>query len=208
MDERRIGDVNCHRPQNLLLSVGLAPDAFNYPKEENPAAMSRAFVVVAVSLALAGCSTGSEPADKAEEETAVARVIDGDTIETSAGERVRLVQIDAPEVGDDECYAREATAALRDLLAPGTSIRLEADERLDDVDRFGRLLRYVHLGEQNVNLELVRRGAAAVWFFEGDRGRYADELLAATQEARDAGRGLWGACPAARLDPGHALETD
>ena len=106
--------------------------------------MSRAFVVVAVSLALAGCSTGSEPADKAEEETAVARVIDGDTIETSAGERVRLVQIDAPEVGDNECYAREATAALRDLLAPGASIRLEADERLDDVDRFGRLLRYVH----------------------------------------------------------------
>jgi endonuclease YncB( thermonuclease family) len=167
------------------LSVDLAADAFNYPKEENPAPMTRVLVTLAAALTLVGCSTASERADKAEPETAVARVIDGDTIETENGDHVRLVQIDAPELGDNECYAREATTALRDLLAPGTAVRLEADERLDDVDRFGRLLRYVHLGEQNVNLELVKRGAAAVWFFEGDRGRYADELLEATQEARD-----------------------
>ena len=167
--------------------------------------MSRYFAAAAAILALTGCSTGSDAAD---EETAVARVIDGDTIETDAGERIRLVQLDAPELQDDECYAQEASAALGDLIPPGTEIRLEADPSLDDVDRFGRLLRYVHRGEKNVNLELVRSGAASVWFFEGDRGRYADELLEAARQARDAGRGLWGACPTAELDPERAVDTD
>ena len=166
--------------------------------------MGRYFAVGAAILALAGCSTGS---DAAREETAVARVIDGDTIETDDGERVRLVQIDAPELGDEECYGREASAALRTLVPPGTEIRLEADPGLDEIDRFGRLLRYVHRADTNVNLELVTSGAASVWLFEGDRGRYADELLEAAREARDAGRGLWGACPAAELDPERGVDT-
>jgi endonuclease YncB( thermonuclease family) len=46
-----------------------------------------------------------------------------------------------------------------------------------------------------------------VWFFEGDRGRHADELLAAAEDAERAGRGLWGACPAARLDPERGVDT-
>jgi micrococcal nuclease len=167
--------------------------------------MRRAVAAVTAVLALAAaCSSGSEPAAG---EVEVARVIDGDTLETADGERVRLVQIDAPEVGDDECYAHEATAALSDLAAPGTAVRLERDPRLDDTDRFGRLLRYVHANGRNVNLELVRRGAASVWFFDGDRGRYAGELLAAARAADGAGRGLWGACPAATLDPEHGVET-
>jgi micrococcal nuclease len=167
--------------------------------------MRRVFAAGVAILALAGCATSSETAA---EETAVARVIDGDTLETSDGERVRLVQIDAPERQEGECYAAESTAALADLIPAGAEIRLEADPRLDDVDRFGRLLRYVHRGDTNVNLELVRRGAASVWFFEGDWGRYADELLDAARGAEDAGRGLWGACPAAELDPERAVDTD
>ncbi len=180
------------------------PDGFNYPKEENPRHGLVLFAAVAAILALAGCSTGS---DSAAEETAVARVIDGDTIETDSGERVRLVQIDAPELGESECYASEASAALGDLLPPGASIRLEADPRLDDVDRFDRLLRYVHRDGTNVNLELVRRGAASVWFFQRERGRYADELLAAARTAREAGLGLWGACPSTPFDPERGVET-
>jgi micrococcal nuclease len=166
--------------------------------------MRRLFAVAAAILALAGCSNGS---DAAAEETTVARVIDGDTIETGNGDRVRLVQIDAPEADEGECYAEEAAAALGNLVPPGTAISLESDPRLDDVDRFGRLLRYVHTGEENVNLELVRAGAASVWFFQGNRGRYADELLDAAREAERAGRGLWAACPAAALDPQRPVDT-
>ena len=89
------------------------------------------------------------------------RVGDGDTLDVESGERVRLVQIDAPELGQGECYAREARRELERLAAPGAPIELERDARLDDQDRFGRLLRYVHAGDVNVNVELVRRGSAA-----------------------------------------------
>lgn len=127
----------------------------------------------------------------------VSRVIDGDTIALTSGQRVRLVQIDSTELGTGECYSRKAAQVLRSLLPAGTTIRLEADPRLDRVDRYGRLLRYVHRGRLNVNLELVRRGAATVWFYDGERGRYAGRLLAAAQRAREQRLGMWGSCQVA-----------
>jgi endonuclease YncB( thermonuclease family) len=134
-------------------------------------------------------------------------VIDGDTIVLANGERVRLVQIDAPEVHERECYGARAQSALRRLLPPGTTVRVEADPRLDQVDRYGRLLRYIFRGPTNLNLELVRQGAATVWFYDHDRGRYAGQLLTAGLAARAAKRGLWGACPGTPFDPYHAGAT-
>ena len=126
----------------------------------------------------------------------VAAVSDGDTLSLTSGARVRLVQIDTPELGSGECYSRKAAAELRRLLPAGSAVRLEADARLDRADRYGRLLRYVHARGANVNLVLVRRGAATVWFYDGRRGRYAAALLAAARNARAEQRGLWGACRA------------
>ena len=40
------------------------------------------------------------------------------------------------------------------------------------------------------------------YFFRNERGRYAGDLLDAVDEARDARRGYWGACPAAKLNTG------
>lgn len=134
----------------------------------------------------------------------LARVIDGDTIALDNGDRVRLVQIDAPE-RSGECYGKKAGAVLRQLLPVGTEVRLEADRRLDKADRYGRLLRYVFVGRRNVNLMLVQRGAASVWYFQGDKGRYAARLLAAAEGAQAAGRGAWGAC-VATLDPTRGFE--
>ncbi len=131
----------------------------------------------------------------------VARVIDGDTIVLDSGAHVRLVQIDTPEPGTGECFSRAAGRELRRMLPAGARVALEADPRLDQVDRYGRLLRYVHRNGRNLNLTLVRTGAATVWFFDGDRGRYAATLLAAARAARKARRGLWGACPHAVWNP-------
>ena len=128
-------------------------------------------------------------------------VIDGDTVVLANGEHVRLVQIDTPELRGGECYGAQARALLRRLIPPGTTVRVEADPRLDQVDRYGRLLRYVHRAGRNLNLALVRDGSATVWFFDGDRGQYASALLTAAQSARRARRGLWGACPQAIWDP-------
>jgi micrococcal nuclease len=158
-----------------------------------------------VALAAAGCAGNGAAGAEGAAEVTVAFVVDGDTIELENGEQVRLVQIDAPEAGD-ECYGLEAGEALHRLVPDGETVHLEGDPALDDTDRFGRLLRYVHRGGTNVNLALVERGAASVWFVDGDRGRYADELMQAARTAESQGQGAWGACEA-ELDPYHGFQT-
>ncbi len=135
----------------------------------------------------------------------VARVIDGDTLDLDDGDRIRLVQIDAPE-GKGECNGKKAGRVLRQLLPVGTQVRIIRDRRLDNIDRYGRLLRYVFKGQKNVNLVLVQKGAASVWYFHGDKGRYAEKLLRAAKQAKAAGRGAWGACEA-KLEPLRAFQT-
>jgi endonuclease YncB( thermonuclease family) len=160
----------------------------------------RLAVLVALVLALPAAAATSQFAR-------IQYVIDGDTVVLANGEHVRLVQIDAPEVQERECYGAAARSLLRRLIPPGTTVRVEADPRLDQVDRYGRLLRYLFLGPANLNLELVRRGAATVWFYRRDRGRYAGALLRAAEAARASGRGLWGACPGTPFDPYHSADT-
>ena len=138
---------------------------------------------------------------------AVERVVDGDTIVLTTGRRVRLVQIDSPELSGSECYAVAARSTLTRLLPTGTRVGLEFDSRLDRVDRYGRALAYVLKGSENVNLTLVGRGAASVWFYEGVRGRYARPMMRAARSARAAKRGLWKACPGTQLDPLSAVDT-
>jgi Staphylococcal nuclease homologue len=113
----------------------------------------------------------------------------------------------SPELGSGGCYSRAARTALLRLAPPGRPVVLETDPGLDRVDRYGRLLRYVKRNGVNVNLELARRGAAAPYFYRGDRGRYAGSLMRAAQGAKAAMRGLWGACPSTVLDPQRAVET-
>ncbi len=137
----------------------------------------------------------------------VREVVDGDTIVLTDGSRVRLVQLDAPEIDDGECYARASEDALEALIPRGAGITLETDPGLDRRDEFDRILAYVWKDDTNINLELVRLGAAAPWFFHGDRGRYADEFLDAGREAKQQRRGLWRRCPATVFDPLHAVRA-
>lgn len=168
-------------------------------------------VLLAIAVALLAAASASDSAARPAADLAahalVARVIDGDTIVLAGGARVRLVQIDTPEVGTGECFSRAAGRELRAMLPAGAAVTLVSDPRLDQVDRYGRLLRYVFRGGRNLNLELVRRGAATVWFYDGDRGRYAAQLLAAATAARKARLGLWGACPHAVWNPYAAAST-
>ncbi len=159
-------------------------------------------VVVALALGAFVLLTRDSSAQGA----VVAHVIDGDTIELVDGRRVRLVQIDTPEKGD-ECYGDEATRSRAGSCRPGREVRIEQDPALDQVDRFGRKLAYVWKGDEDVNVTLVREGAAGVWFFGGRRGRHANELLQAAERARAQKKGLWGACPLARFDPLASLST-
>ena len=110
---------------------------------------------------------------------------------------MRLIGIDTPESVKPgtpvECFAREASAFLARLVE-GRRVRLELD--VEERDRFGRLLAYVHRGNLFVNAEMVRRGYATVATFPPNV-RHADDFVRLQREARQVGRGLWGACPPA-----------
>ena len=168
--------------------------------------MSRGLVIALIVGVLALVAFAWFTRGSSKENAVVAAVIDGDTIELVGGQRVRLVQIDTPEK-HVECYGDAASAITQRLIPAGTHVRIEQDPRLDQVDRYRRKLAYVWKGDEDVNVTLVRDGAAGVWFFGGRRGRYAKELLSAAEQAQADRKGLWGACPLARFDPSESMSS-
>lgn len=155
--------------------------------------MARPLVTLVAALCVITACAEAETMGS-EDAAIVQRVADGDSIVLEGGARVRLLQIDAPELGEGECYGKDALEELERMLQPKGAIVLESDPRLDRVDRFQRLLRYVRVDDTNLNVELVRRGAATPYFRRDVRGRHADALLDAVDEARDERRGMWSAC--------------
>jgi endonuclease YncB( thermonuclease family) len=137
-------------------------------------------------------------------------VVDGDTVALRNGQRVRLVQIDTPEVFfGAECYGRAASRRTKLLPPAGTRVRLLPEPATDRVDGYGRLLRYVVRASDglNVNVRLVTVGAAAPYFYRHRRGKYANLLEARARRARALKLGLWRACPRTRYDPYRGIET-
>jgi endonuclease YncB( thermonuclease family) len=137
-------------------------------------------------------------------------VADGDTVDLTNGAKVRLVQIDTPEVYfSPECYGEQASAITKRLLPTGTPVRLTVEPATDRVDEYGRLLRYVTRVSDglNVNVYLVRVGAAAPYFYDGGRGRYAALLDRLARQARARHLGLWGACPGTPYNPDRGVAT-
>ncbi len=123
----------------------------------------------------------------------VQRVIDGDTVVLSNGERVRYIGMDTPELYHPrkpvQFYAREAMEFNRRLVE-GKRVRLEFD--LERRDKYGRLLAYVYLPDGTfVNAELVRQGYAQLLTFPPNV-KHVDLFRKLQTEAREANRGLWG----------------
>lgn len=116
-------------------------------------------------------------------------VFDGDTVELGNGERVRLLGMNTPERGQP--YANVATDALRELVA-GAEVRLEKD--ITDRDIYGRLLRYVWVGDILLNLEMVKRGYANSYTVPPDV-KHQEEILQAERGARESRLGLWALSP-------------
>jgi micrococcal nuclease len=119
----------------------------------------------------------------------VTRVIDGDTIQLEDGRKVRYIGIDAPEVSGD-CFAPEATNKNKELVL-NKKVSLLKDK--SEVDRYGRLLRYVYVDDIFVNNTLVREGFALAKKYPPDT-KFAQQFTRAEEEARDQRNGLWGMC--------------
>jgi Staphylococcal nuclease homologue len=122
----------------------------------------RRVAILAALLAVGLSVAGGAPASVSVGRLArIDHVADGDTVDLTNGAKVRLVQIDTPEVYfSPECYGKKASAITKRLLPPGTLVRLTREPATDSVDSYGRLLRYVTRvrGQINVNVRLV-----AVW---------------------------------------------
>lgn len=148
------------------------------------------FVLLLVS-GLPACSA-SEPAL---EKARVTWIVDGDTISVRIGDRresVRLLGVDSPEPNDVRDDYKQAAYDARDHLIErlkGRTVVLESDPVADDRDKHGRLLRYVVVDGENVNLSLVRDG----WVFAFLKYPLSrrEEFRLAEAEAQKAGRGVW-----------------
>jgi endonuclease YncB( thermonuclease family) len=126
----------------------------------------------------------------------VAEVIDGDTLDLSDGSRVRLIGIDAQESGSGVC-ASAATNRLRALVA-GRAVTVAPGAR-DDVDRYGRLLRYVDVGGTDVGLTLINEGLAIARYDRRDG--YGTHTHEAAYVAADAASPDCSEAPPARPAP-------
>jgi len=91
-------------------------------------------------------------------DTTVYRVIDGDTFVTNKGDKVRMIGIDAPEL--PSLQGIRSKMYLYDLIK-GKTITLQKDNNLHNKDKYGRLLRYVYLDGEDINLLMLKKGYAS-----------------------------------------------
>jgi endonuclease YncB( thermonuclease family) len=113
----------------------------------------------------------------------VVGVSDGDTLTVLISGRqtkVRLAEIDAPE--KRQPFGERSKQSLSDVVY-GKWVKVNQQ----DLDRYGRVVGRVYIGDLDVNAEQIKRGMAWIYRkYNRDRS-----LLALEQEARGAKRGLW-----------------
>lgn len=121
----------------------------------------------------------------------VTRVIDGDTIEISTGEKVRYIGINAPELTNrNECFAGNARQKNVSLVL-NKKVKLVKD--VSDKDRYGRLLRYVYIDKLFVNKTLVEEGYANAATYPPDV-KFKDLFVQMQKQAQEQKKGLWNEC--------------
>lgn len=136
----------------------------------------------------------------------VTSVIDGDTIKvyySGESRSVRMIGIDAPERSTTrfwyvECFGEEAGIHLQDLVA-GQYVDIVFDPSQDREDKYGRLLAYVFLKNQNINRTMIYDGYAWEYTYNLPY-QYQSEFKQSQIDASTASRWLWAstACSGAR----------
>ncbi|UCD18021.1 MAG: thermonuclease family protein [Candidatus Zixiibacteriota bacterium] len=118
----------------------------------------------------------------------VVDIIDGDTVELTGGDRLRLLAIDCPEKGEQ---FHDSAALFLKRLVLGKTVEVSYSGRRRD--GYGRLLGYVYLDTLMLNAVLVRNGLGHLYLFDDNWSdqRRIRQLLAAQNEAMRAGVGIW-----------------
>jgi endonuclease YncB( thermonuclease family) len=123
----------------------------------------------------------------------ISDIIDGDTFKIILENQemtVRIIGVDTPETVHptqlEEYYGWEASNFLKDLLE-GENVTLKFDE--DRMDKYGRLLAYVYLGDLFVNAEIIKQGMGYAYIKYPFK--YLDNFVRYEEEARLNGVGIW-----------------
>uniref|UniRef100_A0A7C4R7V1 TNase-like domain-containing protein n=1 Tax=candidate division CPR3 bacterium TaxID=2268181 RepID=A0A7C4R7V1_UNCC3 len=113
-------------------------------------------------------------------------VIDGNTVITEDGKRIRLIGIKSPD--KDEEYGIEATDFLKKIVE-GRPVFFQVDEK-NERDSFGRYRGIIYLNRKNINIEMLRNGLAHIFpttpSIVGD-----NDWIQFSIEAKEAKRGMW-----------------
>ncbi len=129
----------------------------------------------------------------------VTHVIDGDTIEIEGGKKIRYIGINTPEfirdttgkkTGED-CFAQESYLENKKLVE-GKTITMEKD--VSETDKYGRLLRYVYIGNIFVNDYLIKNGFAKIMTIKPDI-KFSQQFKIEEKEAKQNNLGIWKSCP-------------
>ena len=128
----------------------------------------------------------------------IMKVYDGDTVAVNIDgqhESVRLIGIDSPETKgpytEQECYGNESKEYLKKLLL-GQMVELKSDKLSSDRDKYKRLLRYIYLDEENINLKIIQDGQARLQY--GFPHSLQNEFKTARDLAKQNKLGLWSEC--------------
>lgn len=110
--------------------------------------------------------------------TTVSRVIDGDTFDTTSGDRIRLADIDAPESGE---YGYSDAKDFLTSLVYEKTVYLDIDD-VYETDRYGRLVCVVYVQHnsthyKNINKALLVEGHATIWNFNNEFNPYSWTLF-------------------------------
>ncbi len=119
----------------------------------------------------------------------VVSVYDGDTFTLETGEKVRLAEVNTPELSPIEPYAVEARDAAERFLGAGQiTLHLGATEK----DGYGRLIAGASVDGVQLSEHLVGLGLAHLFLIPPlDSDQSNEPLLEAQAKARKANRGIW-----------------
>lgn len=122
-------------------------------------------------------------------------VIDGDTLELADNRRVRLIGVDTPEIGRRGKPSEPFAEAARDRLQMLSGAQVRLIEGSEAKDRYGRTLAHLFdASGNNIEATLLREGLGFALAVPPNDAMIGCHLNA-EQEARRAGRGLWGGRP-------------
>ena len=124
----------------------------------------------------------------------VERCVDGDTILLVGGTRIRMIGANTPETvkpnSPVEPFGPEASQYTKTVVAQnGNKVRISFDG--DQIDRYGRTLAMVWLGDELLNEQLIREGLAKAEL----QYKYSDAMKSRFRNAESAAklerRGIW-----------------